>query len=287
MESTRNQRGIFLPVPLRGYFDVASKMVQEAGNALSIAEKDSVREIRESQLSSQSDDDKDFIIWTTNIEDLELHCNRPQESPSLTIRTKNFQSDIPSFQSYVMGLTHKEYQSVNKYRNMDDKKRALLSILLQKSLIRQKWKIRDSDYEILRTPQNKPYMHSSANIGSSWNYNVSHHGNFVCIASHAKHLIGIDIVDIETRERGTNAAASFIEMFQKQLTDLEMRTILRESDDKSKYTLFFVHWALKEAFIKAVGMGLGFNLQEVCNLHTILYRIRTAECICIYTYNDA
>ena len=285
MESSRNQNDVFLPVLLRGYFDVASEMVQEAGNALSIAEKDSVREVRESQFSSQSGDDKDFIIWTTNIEDLELHCNRPQESPSLTIHMKNFQSDIPSFQSYMMALTHKEYKSVNKYRSIDDKKRALLSILLQKSLIQQKWKIRDSDYEILRTPQNKPYMHSSANIGSSWNYNVSHHGNFVCIASHSKHLIGIDIVDIETRKRGANAAL-FIEMFRKQLTDLEMRTILRESDDISRYSLFFVHWALKEAFIKAVGMGLGFDLQEVCNLHTT-HTIRTAECTCICTYHDA
>jgi phosphopantetheinyl transferase len=33
--------------------------------------------------------------------------------------------------------------------------------------------------------------------------------------------------------------------------------------DTTQYTLFFVVWSLKEAFIKAIGLGLGFDLTKV------------------------
>jgi phosphopantetheinyl transferase len=35
------------------------------------------------------------------------------------------------------------------------------------------------------------------------------------------------------------------------------------STEHDKYTLFFVIWSLKEAFIKAIGSGLGFDLTQV------------------------
>lgn len=36
--------------------------------------------------------------------------------------------------------------------------------------------------------QNKPYVRSKFH-SSTWNYNVSHHGKYVCIASHSKHTV--------------------------------------------------------------------------------------------------
>lgn len=40
-------------------------------------------------------------------------------------------------------------------------------------------------------------------------------------------------------------------------------TSCSQPSERAQYTLFFLHWALKEAFIKAVGQGLGFDLQRV------------------------
>ena len=36
-----------------------------------------------------------------------------------------------------------------------------------------------------------------------------------------------------------------------------------EGCEFDRYTLFFVLWALKEAYIKAVGIGLGYDLKQV------------------------
>ena len=55
----------------------------------------------------------------------------------------------------------------------------------------------------------------------------------------------------------------FISMFTSQLTGREMAAIKRLASDEDKYTLFFAVWSLKEAYIKAIGLGLGFDLNQV------------------------
>ena len=39
-----------------------------------------------------------------------------------------------------------------------------------------------------------------------------------------------------------------------------------EVDDSSRYMFFFIFWSLKESYIKAIGLGLGFDLQKVCRI---------------------
>jgi hypothetical protein len=37
-----------------------------------------------------------------------------------------------------------------------------------------------------------------------------------------------------------------------------------ETGEPERYHTFFIFWALKEAYIKAIGIGLGFDLTKVC-----------------------
>ena len=127
---------------------------------------------------------------------------------------------------------------------------------------------------------------------------MSHHGNFVCIASNPLYLvnlfaiiieisilifpkIGVDIVDIATRSPGINSSMEFVAMFNQQLTCFELNQIkryntliicnaytliaefYRQQSEIAKYNMFFLFWSLKESFIKAIGLGLGYNLREV------------------------
>lgn len=76
-------------------------------------------------------------------------------------------------------------------------------------------------------------------------------------------------------------------MFKSQFTSIEVKTMLLEQDEQFKYISFFVNWSLKEAFVKAIGLGLGYDLSDVSwsafqrffpycfslNIDTVLYLI--------------
>jgi 4'-phosphopantetheinyl transferase len=56
---------------------------------------------------------------------------------------------------------------------------------------------------------------------------------------------------------------AFLSCFRSQLTDRERVSIASYPNPVAQYTHFYIHWALKEAFVKAVGQGIGYDLLSV------------------------
>lgn len=187
-------------------------------------------------------------------------------------------ADVPCTQSaewttFLAFTTDEERARILRFRIEDDRKRALVSVLLQKALIRHHLGITSNEgYCILRTAENKPYMLLMSGGGDTeqrkperkWNYNLSHHGQFVGIASHQRFLVGADVVDINTRSPSIKSARAYVDVFERNLARKELEFIFKQPDEESIYTAFFVTWSLKESYIKAIGLGLGFELQNIC-----------------------
>ncbi|KAK9082409.1 hypothetical protein Syun_031827 [Stephania yunnanensis] len=129
-------------------------------------------------------------------------------------------------------LPQHEQSAITRFLRLDDRKRALISRLLQYGLVHQVLGIPFEDIIINRTLEGKPYLENIV-IDSelpNFNFNVSHHGDYVAIASDSIHIVGVDIVSHVIPERETT---------------LE-----------------------HEAFIKAIGAGLGYDLERLEFHHT-------------------
>ncbi|XP_009873070.1 PREDICTED: L-aminoadipate-semialdehyde dehydrogenase-phosphopantetheinyl transferase [Apaloderma vittatum] len=50
---------------------------------------------------------------------------------------------------------------------------------------------------------------------------------------------------------------------KRQFTETEWDVITSMSNEWMQLDMFHRHWALKESFLKAVGVGIGFNLQRI------------------------
>lgn len=61
-------------------------------------------------------------------------------------------------------------------------------------------------------------------------------------------------------------------MFDSQFHPMELRTMHFENEESAKYTAFYVNWALKEAFVKAIGEGISYGLLNV-NISIIVFDI--------------
>lgn len=160
-----------------------------------------------------------------------------------------------------------EQQKVQRFVFAKDQKLALGSRVLQRKLIQELFG--QAQIDIQRTPENKPYWRRSdaMSVGGSqvsapatWNYNVSHHGAIVAIAAHPHALVGVDVVQTSERPNARTTMDEFFRAFENHFNASEWAYIRRAADATDQYQCFYRLWSLKEAYIKAIGIGLGFSL---------------------------
>ncbi|KAK1943908.1 L-aminoadipate-semialdehyde dehydrogenase-phosphopantetheinyl transferase [Phytophthora citrophthora] len=168
----------------------------------------------------------------------------------------------PEWSRLLLQLPAHEQTQVTRFMFAKDQNLALASRLLQRQLIQELFAINYDVIDIARTPENKPYWRRSAECSapSLWNYNVSHHGTVVAIASDPRALVGVDVVRLTDRPHRQTSVEEFFRAFAGHFNPREWEYIRSTEDEDSQYARFYRLWSLKEAYIKAVGIGLGFSL---------------------------
>lgn len=194
--------------------------------------------IANTECSARSAQDDQLTVWICSIRDPDF-------------------SDESYFQALVNNhASTKESESIRKFLFFDDRRRSLGSLLLQKALIQSTFAdifTNGQKYSISRTRevrafpdrvarnetpdsseliQNKPFLAKESFTSQTqdrlqrWNYNVSHHGDFVGIVGSFAHLVGMDIVDTHTRSSFAKTPVEYVYMFREQLTPYELDYIL-------------------------------------------------------------
>jgi len=145
-------------------------------------------------------------------------------------------------------------------RNNPDAKSALIGRLLMRLLVHTELDIPYNEIVFARTKENKPYLTNKTDKYPNFNFNVSHAGHLVVLGSDPEHLIGVDVMD--SKIPGRQQIGEFFSTMTSCFTPFEWSSIRHSQETQKQLDSFFVHWCLKESYIKAVGIGLGFELQR-------------------------
>ncbi|KAF1327789.1 L-aminoadipate-semialdehyde dehydrogenase-phosphopantetheinyl, partial [Globisporangium splendens] len=189
------------------------------------------------------------------------------------VNVSDWQPGSREWDAALQFLPPHEQHKVQRFAFAKDQRLALGSRVLQRKLIQELFRqVPMAQIDIQRTPESKPYWRrgSSANGDvdgmcadalASWNYNVSHHGTVVAIVAHPHALVGVDVVQVSERPNAkTTSIDDFFRAFESYFNTSEWNYIRCSSDVNEQYERFYRLWSLKEAYIKAVGIGLGFSL---------------------------
>ncbi|KIY97811.1 L-aminoadipate-semialdehydedehydrogenase-phosphopantetheinyl transferase [Monoraphidium neglectum] len=160
-----------------------------------------------------------------------------------------------------------------KYRFEDDRKRALASRLLVRRCCADALGIPWRQVVVKRTRGRKPFC-ANAGVGRSnapnFNFNVSHEGDYVALASDPLAIVGVDVAAPQQLRRGGGGARPLmaaLRPLRDQLTSAEWARIEHAApDEESMEAAFQQAWGCKEAFVKARGDGLGFH--PLSRIHT-------------------
>ena len=143
------------------------------------------------------------------------------------------------------------------------------------------------EVDVARTALGKPYLRSVGDAGGArarrpdlpcFNFNVSHHGAFVALASEPGCAVGLDVMnEAERPPRALGAGtdeyfSSFVAQFAPAEWDaIHARGGGGDAREAARFSRFYRFWALKESYIKAHGEGLGHALDR------LVFRIDDAD----------
>ncbi|KAI0080740.1 hypothetical protein K474DRAFT_1704543 [Panus rudis PR-1116 ss-1] len=161
-------------------------------------------------------------------------------------------------------------QKLCRYYRREDTFRGLVGRLLPMTVLKEHG-ISPRDAVFKTTPSGKPYIETilpSTRIG----YNVSHDNGVIAMVFAAgeyldnhfpAYRLGVDVMRVELPDRHT--LHDYFEIFSEQLTDLEQTLLIQSPPLEQSEALrrFYLMWTLKEAYTKALGIGLGFDFRRI------------------------
>ncbi|KAF8897293.1 4'-phosphopantetheinyl transferase superfamily [Infundibulicybe gibba] len=154
---------------------------------------------------------------------------------------------------------------IKRFYHRADACRTLIGRLLARALLLDRG-ISPKAMTFAATESGKPYI-TTTGLDPPIGYNVTHDNALVAIAfapgAHQPPAfsIGVDIMKVRVPARST--FASFVQTMADQLTPLERRLVFAGTSQDENLRRFFWMWTLKEAYTKALGLGLGFDFRRV------------------------
>ncbi|KAF9646976.1 hypothetical protein BDM02DRAFT_3098972 [Thelephora ganbajun] len=168
---------------------------------------------------------------------------------------------------------------IKRFFRREDAFRSLVGNLLPRVMLHERG-VPVSSVKFAKTEANKPYIctpitdlpeHEHLHIG----YNVTHDAGLIAMAFEVgttpdqpwidspAHRIGVDVMHLSIPDRFTLQA--FVETVGDALTPYEKQTLNPSPPVSSSEALyhFYLIWTLKEAYTKALGLGLGFDFQRI------------------------
>jgi len=123
----------------------------------------------------------------------------------------------------------------------------------------------------LHSPSPLCHLLQVANIGPPpIGFNVSHDNELVAMAfapgefGPPAFLIGVDVMRVRVPTGGLEGAALFLRAVgETTLTDAEKRLVSSDVPENEALSRFFLIWTIKEAYIKAIGLGLVFDPSRI------------------------
>ena len=149
-------------------------------------------------------------------------------------------------------LSPRELESCCAFRREADQRRALLARGLLRETLSRYVPVPPSAWEFAAGTHGRPEIASPA--GSRLRFNLSHTGSLVACALTLNDEIGVDLEDVRRNW-------DVLELAERVFTPAESAD-LRGLAPAARQRRFFELWTLKEAYLKA--RGLGFTLDPRC-----------------------
>lgn len=173
----------------------------------------------------------------------------------------NFSKWSPKYSDIMLSTTciqSDEKERLSRFVFKKDFKSSLIGRLLMRKFVHEATLYPYNDIRFLRDERGKPVLSIPH---SNLAFNVSHQGDYVVLAGNVGDILGVDVMKLEYT--GGKSVRDFFHVMRRQFSENEWITIKNCGNEKDQIAMFCRHWCLKESYVKAVGVGITVNLQDI------------------------
>ncbi|KAK9892626.1 hypothetical protein WA026_021005 [Henosepilachna vigintioctopunctata] len=162
-------------------------------------------------------------------------------------------------------IQQEEKERLGRFVYKNDFKSSLVGRLLMRKFVSENFVVPYNDVIFSRNERGKPIVIKPHLEGA--NFNVSHHGDFVVlVGSQGKKFLGVDVMKIEYK--GGKRLSEYFRLMCRQFSSYEWESI-KQGSEEEQIRMFYRHWCLKESYVKAIGVGITVDLQNISfSIHT-------------------
>jgi 4'-phosphopantetheinyl transferase len=175
----------------------------------------------------------------------------PNEIQVWYARPEDFNDEVIQ-QKFHSWLSETERACLKAFRFEQDRLTYLVAHALLRAALSSYTDVKPADWQFHTNPFNKPFIAPALNT-QGLHFNLSHTKGMVALALTRIGPVGID-VESTSREQNISEIAPDI-LTSNEYLDLNKQA---QSD---QHTRLLKYWTLKEAFVKATGLGLTSGLQ--------------------------
>lgn len=159
----------------------------------------------------------------------------------------------PLLEEAVASLSESDCTKINRHRQHKDQYRQTQSQALLRSILHAYCKISPTQLEWENNDYGKPYL-TKPEYARDLFFNLSHSENRILLAVAWNRPVGID-VELKDSEKFD---PDLVQRFFSSREQNELRCFPQEEQEAA----FFRGWTRKEAYVKAVGLGLQLDLSR-------------------------
>lgn len=164
------------------------------------------------------------------------------------------------FEHAISCIQSDEKERLKRFVFRKDVRASLVGRLLMRRFVNEYAGIPYDKITFVRDENNRPVLKDSSTVVS---FNVSHQGSYTVLAGEIRNVkIGVDVMTLDYNE--SKNVTDFFRLMNKHFSIAEWAEI-RDSgkSEAEQMSMFYRHWALKESYVKALGVGVFIDLGSI------------------------
>ncbi|MGH6648898.1 4'-phosphopantetheinyl transferase family protein [Aquabacterium sp.] len=155
---------------------------------------------------------------------------------------------------YRRHLTADELAQTRRFHFEADQRRHLVTRALLRCTLSRYADVDPAAWRFEVSDHGRPRIAAGHGLANALDFNISHTKNLVVVGVSAHGGLGVDTENVARRKNLMHLADHYFSPDEK--------TALRSLPPPEQHARFFEYWTLKEAYIKALGLGLSIPLDQ-------------------------